>query len=215
MSTASTSNGCTVKTDELVTAIPSAQRALSRLLGVPVHLAYAVAPLAADALTADEQLALAAWESDRRRRAFCRGRAALRAVSTGVGPRVVTSISHDDAFSVAASVEGAGRIGVDVEARRRTLPTRAARFFLTPTEAARLAGAAPEHQLRAWTVKEALFKADPANAAHAVGEYECADVARIAGAAAGPGGAFRYASVPFLDGWLTVAVHSELGGQGE
>ena len=89
------------------------------------------------------------------------------------------SIAHTGglgACAVALSPIPAGLagVGVDVEPPRRASP-RTARFFLDDREQALLRSApAPtrsaEH-VRLWTTKEAMFKADPASAAHVLTDY--------------------------------------------
>jgi acyl carrier protein len=122
-------------------------------------------------------------------------------------PHPRLSLSHTGAGSVAA---GAVRppprlagLGVDLESYRDVDP-RATRFFLTEPERAWLAGLdparRPHEQLRLWTVKEALFKAHPANEHAVLAEFGLRDPAAAAGSATRrPGLSFRYVSTKISD----------------
>jgi acyl carrier protein len=130
-------------------------------------------------------------------------------------PRV--SLSHTTATAAAAVAIGpAAGIGVDVE-RPRPADPRTARFFLRPREQAWLGrhpDRAVEH-LRLWTVKEALFKADLANADRTLRDFATDDPAARTGLAAGPdGGRFVYTTVRRADLILSVAtaVHTRHSG---
>jgi acyl carrier protein len=106
-------------------------------------------------------------------------RRALRLLTTALGTTALgqeastagTSLSHAEGLSVAAAVIGTGSttsIGVDLEENHPADP-RTGRYFLQDHELAWLEAAREkEHRrndehLRLWTVKEALFKADPGN----------------------------------------------------
>ena len=70
----------------------------------------------------------------------------------------------------------------------------------------------PRELLRLWTVKEALFKANPGNRDTMLGQYLLADPSALAGSAGWrgeQGTPYRYASVAALGGFLTVAVRKE------
>nr|WP_269327754.1 4'-phosphopantetheinyl transferase superfamily protein [Kineosporia mesophila] len=124
-------------------------------------------------------------------------------------PSEQLSLSHAAGIAVAAvpllpgTVNG---IGVDLELDRDPVPATA-RFYLTRTER-QLAGSDPRSLLRLWTVKEALYKADPANAGTALFEYELDDPAAPHGTARHRSGRrFHYRSVPVHRGVLTIAIH--------
>jgi phosphopantetheinyl transferase len=75
------------------------------------------------------------------------------------GNRIPLSMSHADGWA-AAAVHPRMRVGIDVEPAHE-LPPAFARYFLSPSEEAALAGWAdrPTSLLAAWTLKEASLKA--------------------------------------------------------
>jgi len=164
-----------------------------------VSLAVATAP--ATDLSPGE---LAALPDGPRRHDWLLGRAALKAhgigdTATVTFPHRCLSLTHSAGVAVAARCDGdqAG-VGVDLEGWRAIDP-RAARFFLAPDEHGDL--------LRLWTVKEALFKATPANAGALLVDYEVDDPLRMEGTAQDRHGrAFEYLSRRRPEGWLTIAV---------
>jgi len=80
----------------------------------------------------------------------------------------------------------------------RSIPGRA-RLFLHPSEEGDL--------LRLWTVKEALFKATPANDGAVFLDYAVDDPQALSGRASDRHGrAFEYLSRRRPEGWLTLAV---------
>lgn len=110
------------------------------------------------------------------------GRAALGEVLAALGdprdpwaigfPQPRLSISHSATLAVAI---GARRsditgTGIDVEFRR-PFPPGAARFFLDPAEQREPAGPGSDRLLELWTVKEAVFKADPGNRDRMLRDY--------------------------------------------
>ncbi|MGH3714904.1 MAG: AMP-binding protein [Micromonosporaceae bacterium] len=135
-------------------------------------------PLATDELTAGEARAYRTLPPGPRRRSWLTARRALRSALAACRlpgdtsrhrmPSRVVSLSHSAEYAVAAVLIGAGPpvlgVGVDLELDRapgpRTIP-----FFLTDAErewtASLPATEQPAELLRLWTVKEALFKADP------------------------------------------------------
>ena len=142
------------------------------------------------------------------------GRAALDALRQRLGdaggeplafPHPRYSLSHSRGAAVAIGLLDARPrgIGLDLEWHRR-VPGGAERFYLSDRERQRLAGAS---RLRLWTLKEALFKADLANASSRLHHYELctADPARGLGVSR-RGALFRYASLELDGGFLSVAV---------
>jgi acyl carrier protein len=115
-------------------------------------------------------------------------------------PHPRASVTHTERAGAAAVLlagPGAG-VGVDLE-HDRTVQPRMARFYLRDAEV----GA---DLLRLWTVKEAMFKADPDNATRLLRDYRTTDPA------------YPYMSVRHLGGWLTVAArldHREGHREGE
>lgn len=166
-----------------------------------MELSVATAPVAIDDLTPGE---LARLPAGLRRRDWLLGRAALRGhgiadTSKVAFPNRCLSLTHAAGVAMAARCEGAqAGLGVDLEGWRRIDP-RAARFYLRPNETGDL--------LRLWTVKEALFKATPANAGAVLVGYGVDDPCALAGAARdGHGHTFEYLSRRRPEGWLTLAV---------
>jgi acyl carrier protein len=108
-------------------------------------------------------------------------------------PHPRASVTHTERAGAAAVLlgwPGAG-VGVDLEHDREVQP-RMTRFYLRDAEV----GA---DLLRLWTVKEAMFKADPDNATRLLRDYRTTDPA------------YPHLSVRHLGGWLTVAarLHEE------
>jgi acyl carrier protein len=185
--------------------------------------------LKVDELTAGEHRAYAKLASDPRRRAWLRGRRALRRALAACGyptdtglyrfPSPACSVSHSGDISIAAvalPLSPVTGIGVDVELGGPADP-RTGRFFLTGPELRWLATVPLTSRgletLRLWTVKEALFKADAANPRTTLRDYAMVSPSRCRGGAArgrtairAPGARFRYASLPVRRGFLTVAV---------
>jgi acyl carrier protein len=182
-------------------------------------------PLDAGELTRGESAQLAAVPGVPRQRSWLTARRALRRGLAGHGlptdtaryrfPSRTASLSHSAELAVAA-VAGAdpaiAGIGVDIELDR-TPDERAASFYLTTIEQEWLSTLpAPERPpalLRLWTVKEALFKADPGNAATVLRDYALADPAAMRGHAvrAKPGGpTFCYVSFALTRGFLSAAL---------
>jgi phosphopantetheinyl transferase (holo-ACP synthase) len=108
---------------------------------------------------------------------------------------------------------------VDFE-QYRTMSRAAARFFLTESEMQQIADASGTRTghwpclLRLWTIKEALFKADPGNNCRLVRDYEVMNpwapsgktfVSRTPEAAAGEAGGGSPAPCPFLYTSVTTA----------
>ena len=126
------------------------------------------------------------------------GRTALRLPAAVAGlapgeyrfPHPLVSVTHTPrAGAAAVLVDGpAAGIGVDLEHDRPVSP-RMARFYLHDDELPR----DRVGLLRLWTVKEAMFKADPANHDRMLRDYRADD----------PG--YPHVSTRILGGWLTVA----------
>ena len=182
-------------------------------LGVPLRVATVSEPLAPGALSPAERRRFGSLPTDARRRDWLLGRAVLKALvgaafdtSALVFPHRRLSLTH--AGGTAWAVEADGGVvgtGVDFEPARSVVGPRAARFFLGPAE--RAAVSTDADRLRLWTVKEAVFKATPANDRVVLADYTLDDPAGASGTAAGPRGEeLRYATVAAAGGVLTVAV---------
>ena len=205
-------------------------------------LATCDTPLALDELTPGERRIFSALPSSGpRQRTWLTARRALRRALAASGrpadtsrypmPNRVVSVSHTARLAVAAVLPSACAgaavtgLGVDIELGRRPKPA-SARFFLSGPEQRWLAAVPAESQpgalLRLWTVKEAVFKADRANAVAKLGDYEVAVPAGYRGHARrtrppgsvrpAPGGhspqetQFRYRTVALPRGFLSVAI---------
>lgn len=141
------------------------------------------------------------------------GRIALDALRSSLGeagseplrfPHTRYSLSHTRGVAVAIGLldTPSRGIGVDLECTR-PLPAGAGRFYLSDRERQRLAGADP---LRLWTLKEALFKADLANASTRLHHYELRSTDPSSGLGISRSGAlFRYISLELDGGFLSVA----------
>lgn len=195
---------------------------LAGALGAPLALACAREPLAERALAPGERVRFERVEPARARD-WLLGRAALKAALRRLGaaedtstvsfPHPRLSLTHAGglAFAAATTSPAAG-LGIDWEPRAELRPG-AARLFLSADER-RLFGRLPEARraealLRLWCIKEALFKADPANAGRFVGEYRVGSL-EPAGQGTAPGGRrLRYASLRARGGILAAAVQEE------
>jgi 4'-phosphopantetheinyl transferase EntD len=103
-------------------------------------------------------------------------------------------------------------IGIDIETTRSIQP-EAARFFLNDRERGWLARerdyGSQATLLRLWTVKEAIFKADPADAERLLGDYTIEDPSQWRGIAYGRDRAslrFQYSSVQLDVGFVSIAI---------
>jgi len=191
---------------------------------IPVLLVASEAPLDARALTAGELTQVAALSGARRGALWLTARRALRLALAGTGrptdtsayrfPSPVASLSHSADLAVAAVLaadyDGVVGVGVDIELDRVPDP-RTASFFLTESELGWLESVptdeVPAVLTRLWTVKEALFKADPVNAETTLRDYQIADPAAMRGRATRSGEIdFQYVSLARPRGVLSVAV---------
>jgi len=190
---------------------PDSPRWCDTALGIPVELAAVSSPVAVADLSPGERAQLPKG-GGARRGDWLRGRAALKVLLDGADtatvafPHRALSLTHAAGLAVAARADGhqAG-LGVDFEGERSIDP-RAARFYLRDAEQADLADG---DLLRLWTVKEALFKATPANDGATFLDYEVADahaLAPVGTATDRAGRCFRYVSGRLRQGWLTIAV---------
>ncbi|GDY32768.1 4'-phosphopantetheinyl transferase superfamily protein [Gandjariella thermophila] len=188
-----------------------------------VLLAVSDTPLAVRDLTAGEAARLAERRSPRGRRLWLTARHALRRALLATGrpadtaayrfPNRIASLSYAGDLAVAAVLTGdvgaVAGVGVDVEVGRYPEP-RTAPLFLTGPELSWWDGAPAARRgaelLRLWTVKEALFKADPGNAGRTLRHYATDRPAARRGRATRPGAEFRYASLALPRGALTVAL---------
>ena len=191
--------------------------AVSRALRLRVRVVVAEEPASRARLSRGEAARLETLGPPRRE-AWLRGRAALKHLLDLLGedtdttpvafPHPRLSLTHSGALAVAVATECSGT-GVDFEICR-ALRTDTGRFFLTSDEHEGLA-AADGDLLRLWTVKEAVFKADVENGRHGLADYRVDDLAAASGTAVrrDEAMAFRYGSLEWRGGVLTVAIRSE------
>lgn len=195
------------------------EQSLSARLRVGLAAAMADCPVPVDDLTEGELARFRQVAGTPRVGSWLRGRAALKRLLTRLGeepdtstvsfPHPQLSLSHSGSHAVAVGVQAAGVQGIGVDLELARLPQEAtARFFLTCEERQTLADLSGATLLRLWTVKEALFKADPHNRDRGLLDYRVADASADGGAACVVGDAsllIRYASLELPDGFLTVA----------
>lgn len=189
--------------------------------GFRIGFALAREPVACDDLFPAERARYDSFGHAPRREEWLRGRAALKSALRGLGssedtsllafPNGRVSLTHSAGLAAAAACRGPGilGVGIDFEAPR---PIRAGseRFFLTASERERLGGTGEADLLRLWTVKEALFKADPGNRSDSrnLWSYEIpGPLDARQGAARGPDDSeFRFFTLDAREGILSVAV---------
>lgn len=190
---------------------------------VGVLVVWTGRPGAAANLTTLERAELAALAGAERRRQWLTSRHALRLLLGVLGlprdtatyrfphPRISLSHASQGAIAAGAVEPWAAGLGVDYEADRPVDP-RTARFFLSEAEQACLARVPladrAAEQLRLWTVKEAVFKADLTNAGAMLRAYGTQPGGTgTAGWASGRGTGqlFGFASARFQGGHLSVA----------
>jgi 4'-phosphopantetheinyl transferase EntD len=157
-----------------------------------------------------------------RRDSWLRGRAVLKRLLTALGeaddtsalrfPHPRISLTHSGGWAVAVgAASGLLGIGVDLELR---VPPRfeTARRFLSDGELEWIGqlgeAESPRALLRLWTVKEAVYKADPGNGSASFRDYTLDDPAQLRGTVirrlSGP--VFRYGSFELPGGFLSLAI---------
>lgn len=201
------------------------QKQLEEDFGIPLKIASSDRSAAVDRLSLRERARYEALKESPRCESWLKGRAALKRLlsdfvrgedtSEVAFPNPRFSLTHSGAFAVAVGTdsEGLNGIGVDFEIDRRPHP-ESGRFFLTEEECdwmrRQKASDRPARLIRLWTVKEALFKADPNNAGALLSDY------RIENPAAWRGRAFinhgrtieiLYSSFHCEGGWISMAVY--------
>ncbi len=195
--------------------------ALLETFSIPIVVCVERQPFPENRLTPGETADLTKMTAPGRRESWLRGRAALKRLGAAIGvgedtsafkfPHPKLSLTHSETWAVAIgsnSVKLAG-IGVDLEVKSIPKP-EAARRFLNPSEMVWLRRMDelehPRLLHRLWTVKEALFKADPGNQGKTLKDYALADPGFVAGRARRGDRLFHYASFEVPLGFLSVAV---------
>ena len=202
-------------------------------LGVPVFLEASTGEDAPEGLTEGERRTLAGFGDTHRAASWLRGRKALRALLARLAacgaappdaesrdttllrfPHPMLSLTHTGDWAIAAGTlpEAAAGIGVDLELRAH-MREGAERFFLGTEETRWLLALAPldrdRERVRLWTVKEALFKANPGNEGTLLGHYLLDEPGARKGLArwkAETTAGFVYASVLLAPGAVSLAV---------
>lgn len=193
-------------------------------LEIPVRLCIAQKSVGMMALSLGERARYERLTTSRRRSDWLLGRSALKDLLARLGksldttvitfPNPCFSLTHCDGFAVAVGVppRTLKGIGVDLE-MGQTAHREAARFFLTGDEQEWVEGLGStvrgRELRRLWTVKEAVFKSDPANRARTLMSYELIIPAAKCGVAAvglsAAGALIRYVSLEFGQGFLSIA----------
>lgn len=171
---------------------------LAEPLGLNLLFNIASECACASTLSPAERKHYEALENTARAKSWLLGRAALKSLCCEVDgcadidalsfPNARFSLTHsaDLALAVAEPSRALAGIGVDLEVDTRMQPA-AARFFLTGREHEWLKSQAserwPDHLLRLWCIKEAVFKANPENSGEMLVDHEVAKPAHAMGAA--------------------------------
>jgi len=199
----------------------SIANALLETFSLPILACVETQPVLENRLTPGETTVLATLTAPARRDSWLRGRAALKRLavitnysedtSTLKFPHANFSLTHSENCAVAIGVitTKLWGLGVDLEIKGAPKP-ETARRFLNPSELVWLRRMDelehPRLLHRLWTVKEAIFKADPENAGKLLKDYALADPGFKAGRARRGDRTFHYASFEFPSGFLSVAV---------
>jgi len=199
----------------------SLANALLETFSLPIQACIERLPFPEDKLTSGELGELAKMTAPPRRESWLKGRAALKRLAAAIGigddtsafkfPHPGISLTHSEAWAVAIGIQSpklAG-LGIDLEVKSQPKP-EAARKFLNPSELVWLRRMDelehPRLLHRLWTVKEAIFKADPDNAGKTLRDFALADPGFTAGKARRGPRLFHYASFEVPDGFLSVAI---------
>lgn len=196
---------------------------LARSLRVPCALASATRPCPPSALSEREHEHHRRLGGERRAAVWLRGRSAWKALLRRFGededtarfalPSARFSVTHSGRSSVVVGVPEGHALGIGVDLEQGRVPrAAAARFFLRHSEELALLDLDPARRGRwrlcLWTVKEAVFKADPANRDRILTDYRLSAPLAWSGLARAVHGAaaIRYACFSLPCGALSVAV---------
>jgi phosphopantetheinyl transferase len=194
--------------------------ALLETFSIPVVVCVEVQPLAENRLTPGETADLAKLTAPVRRESWLCGRAALKRLGAAIGlgedtsafkfPHAKMSLTHSETWAVAIGSTSPKLAGLGVDLEVKIPKPETARRFLNPSELVWLRRMDelehPRLLHRLWTVKEAIFKADPENGGKTLRDYALADPGFVAGRARRGGRQFHYASFEVPRGFLSVAV---------
>jgi phosphopantetheinyl transferase len=199
--------------------------AASRSLGIPLSIASAEGHVELVRLSSKERDFLSSLDAPGRRSRFRRGRAALKELLSELGesqetnglsfphPRISLTHSRSTALAAGSVSDSLLGLGIDLE-YHRPIPAAAAAFFLAADEQDRLSDRSPAERsrelLRLWTVKEALFKADPGNAAAGLRDYRLKDASRWSGTCDRAAAvALRYATFELPGAFVSLAASTK------
>jgi len=206
------------------------ERHMQQRLAAPVVVGLASFSLGEPRdLTPPERLRYQALVNTPRIFSWVAGRAALKHVLASLGeskdtsqilfPHPRLSLTHSGDYAVAIGLPGHSGVkglGIDFEVTRNVRPEMD-RFFLTPAECDWMHSCTPfrdaNEQLRLWTVKEAVFKANPNNYGTLLTDYCLADPPSHSGSAFFRDDhtvAFLYASVFLDEGIVSAAISQSL-----
>jgi hypothetical protein len=201
---------------------------LVRRLGVALDtpLTVGISSRAVDfkLLTSAEKRIADGLVDDARLAAWLRSRAALKQVASDLRmspdtsilgfPHRRVSVAHAAkvAIAVATSAPRSDVIGIGLDlAWLRLVRLEAGRFFMSADEMLSIASIDDDEErnrarLRVWTVKKALIKATPHNEESMLTDATMRDAQALVGEAHSDDVRFRYASVPFASGCVSLAV---------
>jgi len=195
-------------------------RTASLELGIPLQLAVTSSPATVCDLSPAERTALGEITTRQRALSWLRGRAALKVLLGELGdtdtarirfPNPRYSLTHSGEVAVAAACRSGDTVGLGIDLEwDRPAPNAAARFYLTAAEA-RWVASQPEavrgrELLRLWTIKEALFKADPCNDQTVLSDYAPGRPQDHGGICETATVELRYLCVRLCGGFMSVAV---------
>lgn len=190
-------------------------------LRTPIRVVAGCADYDGPALNAAEEMQLASFHFEHRRRDWRRGRMVLKSLLSSLGrsddtsglsfPDAQLSLTHGDAAAYAVGSLGTNKgIGVDFETVR-PVRDRVAGWFLNEPELDWLAQSIPADRdsdiIRLWTIKEAVFKCHLNNAGLVLSDFTIADpAAEVCELRASDGRRFQTMSYRMGDGILSIAV---------
>lgn len=196
----------------------------SDALEISVRIAACRSDDNAGELNAAECAQLARFETEARRRDWCRGRLALKSVlrllnrsddTSGIRlPAPQLSLTHANEAAIAlGTLRPDARVGIDVEVPR-PVNERMALWFLNEPEldwlATRSASVRTHDLVRLWTVKEAVFKSHPKNDGVVMTDFTIAEPGSAVSDVHGTDGRrFRCASLPEDLGIVSIAIQGE------
>jgi hypothetical protein len=195
--------------------------ALLETFSLPILICFENQPLPEDRLAPGEREDLARMTAPGRRESWLRGRNALKRLQASLGgsedtstlkfPHPRLSLTHSESWAVAVGSTSPKLLGLGVDLEVKSVPKpETAPRFLNPAEMVWLRRMddpdRPKMLHRLWTVKEAIFKADPENAGRTLKQYGLADPGYAAGKARRGERVFYYASFEVPGGFLSVAV---------